>query len=438
MNRGKGAVITAVSSDTFFAAATLCMRFLELRCEFFKDFIIVVDDKSRLSEKDIEIITSLSTNVNKIIILNGQDILPQINIDNVNFSKFISYYTEMVLVKLFIPRLFGPARPACLQPYDKVLWLDSDTLPLENFDDIVLKDSLAVSACAGGKLGDVAGEYFWDFNLEMSTEDKQPNGGVILFSKQAFSKLLIDEHYDKFYCETMFRCIDFVSKKTWKMIDELSILIALKSLHITLSFIDSTFNYRATWPIRKVKIIHAIGGKSKFWNNPFINLRYREWQMAYNQWVSLGGGGLNVPPHNNCLCSSKDIFNDLVIKEQWRNFWGDIFGKIKYSNSHLWISMTIDSDKCRLGFKNPEIAKSSIITIQSKDNQFLLTLSIKKDQIGSLTLSKLIIFSKRCPHLKIFENSKFALIEFADSIAIKQLSECIDKLCNLAIFAHEI
>lgn len=100
--------------------------------------------------------------------------------------------------------------------------------------------------------------------------------------------------------------------------------------------------------------------------------------------------------------------------------------------------MTIDSDKCRLGFKNPEIAKSSIITIQSKDNQFLLTLSIKKDQIGSLTLSKLIIFSKRCPHLKIFENSKFALIEFADSIAIKQLSECIDKLCNLAIFAHEI
>lgn len=40
--------------------------------------------------------------------------------------------------------------------------------------------------------------------------------------------------------------------------------------------------------------------------------------------------------------------------------------------------MTIDSDKCRLGFKNPEIAKSSIITIQSKDNQFLLTLSIKK------------------------------------------------------------
>lgn len=222
------------------------------------------------------------------------------------------------------------------------------------------------------------------------------------------------------------------------MIDELSILIALKSLHITLSFIDSTFNYRATWPIRKVKIIHAIGGKSKFWNNPFINLRYREWQMAYNQWVSLGGGGLDVPPHNNCLCSSKDIFNDLVIKEQWRNFWGDIFGKIKYSNSHLWISMTIDSDKCRLGFKNPEIAKSSIITIQSKDNQFLLTLSIKKDQIGSLTLSKLIIFSKRCPHLKIFENSKFALIEFADSIAIKQLSECIDKLCNLAIFAHEI
>ena len=160
--------------------------------------------------------------------------------------------------------------------------------------------------------------------------------------------------------------------------------------------------------------------------------------MYYNQWVSLGGEGLNVPHHNSCLCCSKDIFNDLVIKEQWRNFWGDIFGKIKYSNSHLWISMTIDSDKCRLGFKNPEIAKSSIITIQSKDNQFLLTLSIKKDQIGSLTLSKLIIFSKRCPHLKIFENSKFALIEFADSIAIKQLSECIDKLCNLAIFDHEI
>ena len=67
-----------------------------------------------------------------------------------------------------------------------------------------------------GKLGDVAGEYFWDFNLEMSTEDIQPNGGVILFSKQAFSKLLIDEHYDKFYCETMFRCIDFVSKKLGK------------------------------------------------------------------------------------------------------------------------------------------------------------------------------------------------------------------------------
>ena len=100
--------------------------------------------------------------------------------------------------------------------------------------------------------------------------------------------------------------------------------------------------------------------------------------------------------------------------------------------------MTIDSDKCRLGFKNPEIAKSSIITIQSKDNQFLLTLSIKKDQIGSLTLSKIIIISKSSPLQKIYDKSKKALIEFADSIAIKQLSECIDKLCNLAIFAHEI
>ena len=118
------------------------------------------------------------------------------------------------------------------------------------------------------------------------------NSGVVTFNKNIKNFAEIDKLYND--------CIMYTKKffSTLVFPDQGILNLVLRLNKIPINKMNKTFNYTILNNIFFDKhIIHAVGGKSKFWNNGVTNILFPEWNNNNKTWIDLGGEGYTGPKY---------------------------------------------------------------------------------------------------------------------------------------------
>ena len=320
----------------------------------------------------------------KVKILDSRSIIPEFSNNSSVLEKFLGRYSKMALVKVYMPRLFIDSSLTGTNQYDYLLCLDSDTLILDDISRIL--DNGLVCGC----MGNIAIDKLTNKKLFtcLDGSDVKPNGGVILYKRQ-FIDILTNEGIDYFSIvdETLTELIS----TNQQFIDEFTICISLKKTKqdkCYLTVIGNEYNCDPRYfYYNNPKIVHSVGGGSKFWNNPLMNRFFPNWEKNNRYWLFLlSESGLS---QNEIQCKNHSIFksnliSELIKERENRRIWETILRKIQFSYSGIWQSPSLTSKFVQFHINKIHNQKIHFELVHAGYNQVFIEFHIEDPRVIKL------------------------------------------------------
>ena len=373
-SRKSGAIVLAATKDLMFAVGNLILGISKCGVREFQT-VIIIQNNSEVNriERDAILLIAHEANL-KVLFMKLEDFLPDFDYSLPGVKKFVSTYSKMPLVKLFLPKLFNNSKLCC--KFDHVIWLDCDICIVENFDSIL--DFGSVCGCAVSLVKDVLknkSKYPY-----LHGDEYKPNGGVILYKSSAFNFTDIDE-----YSADIVEIVDQLAQDENLFLDELAIILACSKNNITFDVLPQEYNYLAVrMPKKNPKIIHSVG-KKKFWNDSLLSVAYPQWERQNITWlqklIEVGLPANQVQNYNKSK-NSLSTYWTLQEKQDWQKFWRILLSSLEFSNSSIWLDPCCERNFIQFFVKGiPRRGIHFEITSERKNEILNIAFHIERDVI---------------------------------------------------------
>ena len=268
----KVAVVFSITNNLMFAVANVIYAIEKYSPNFVDNYFVFLDSYADAS--DMERVQVLSDYKTRFRLLDQSQY--QKNKENINMPKYsimcFGIFESFILLK----------------QYNNVIFLDPDLLVQADISGI-LSDSYIKMSHGRLSIEQALGRVLPEEQIIHGK--KAFNSGVVVLN----SNLLRLADPEKIYSD----CIKYTNLfwDTLVFPDQAILSFVLYKNQIPIDLLD--WKYNSTIMGRKnfwdSKIIHSVGGKSKFWNNGITNLMFSEWNRNHQKWLDLGGKDFTGP-----------------------------------------------------------------------------------------------------------------------------------------------
>ena len=228
-------------------------------------------------------------------------------------KPFFDKYAEILFAKF---QLFDLVN----NEFDKVLWLDSDVVVLQDISEIFEKEEIAWRPAVKKLKDSIDCSKLAD--IDVREDDTKPNGGVILVTKtDSVSKVTTENAIEIFE-----RIKDFPESKI--SIDEICFGLIARKYSLNVQLLEYRCNAVLQYTnIENPMILHCMG-KNKIWKNAYLAILYPDFLLNNKIWIKLGGD--DYTNYNEIIPNTK---NALLQKFMWEDYWKNKFCK---SHVNMW------------------------------------------------------------------------------------------------------
>ena len=370
-------IIFGITSDLFFAVANMVINLKKQGCKGFDEVVVFVADKARINPNELAGLVGLSTSDLKVSVLDGAEVVPEVKDRPDELDRFLKRYSSMTLLKALVPILFKKDK---FKDCQNILWMDCDMLPLLSIDSILeFSGDNVVAACLGGPANRSLKEP--ELLSKLAPTDIKPNGGLVLWNRETSRNI---EDPQKFVEEIYGYAIKLANCNN-AMIDEFSVLFAIKSLRANFCLLPQIYNQLPENYNPATVIVHSVGGRRKFWDNEIVNLMYSQWENANHDWLMqlmrVGVPYEELPKYNKSKfkVGSRKKHIDAVL---WRTFWLTKCSEIKFQHPSVYFYPDVSTNTITF---ISQIRKGLRFLLSKEKNEFVFSAHVSKPVTPTLS-----------------------------------------------------